>query len=95
MYMNTSVSVEKWSEDGREFSLIIDENPFTEFLSLPEKLVKENLLYCNLFCGIIRGALEVLHMNVEVFLVHRNDPQTEIRVKFCKFLEEDIPLSNI
>lgn len=97
MYMNTSVSVDKWSEDGKEFSLIIEENPFTEFLTLPEKLINENLLYCNMFCGIIRGALEVLHMHVDVSLISNDFPssQTEIRVKFCKFIEEDMPLSNI
>ena len=42
------------------FNLIIDQNPMTEFVELPENFL--NLKYCNLFCGIVRGACEMVKL---------------------------------
>lgn len=37
---------------------VFQDNPFTEFVELPEDL--RGLRYCNLLCGVIRGALEMV-----------------------------------
>jgi hypothetical protein len=49
------------SPDGKEFSLILEDNPLSEFVELPED--GKNLYYCNIICGILRGALEMVSMN--------------------------------
>lgn len=35
---------------------ILDENPLTDFVELPESC--HNLSFCNILCGVIRGAME-------------------------------------
>ena len=35
---------------------ILEDNPLTDFVELPEGY--QNLIYCNMLCGVIRGALE-------------------------------------
>jgi hypothetical protein len=35
---------------------ILEDNPLTDFVELPEGC--QNLVYCNVLCGVIRGALE-------------------------------------
>ncbi|CAG0907634.1 unnamed protein product [Cyprideis torosa] len=57
MYMNASPSVTSWSPGGDEFSLVLENNPLTEFVELPEEY--GSLKYCNLLCGVIRGACEM------------------------------------
>lgn len=38
LYFGTAVSISKWSRSNDEFSLIIDSNPLTEFVELPDHL---------------------------------------------------------
>lgn len=37
---------------------ILEDNPLTDFVELPEQL--QSLKYCNLLCGVVRGALEMV-----------------------------------
>lgn len=50
--------IANWSPKGDEFSLILESNPLTDFVELPED--HPNLLYSNIICGVIRGALEMV-----------------------------------
>jgi len=45
-------------EKEQSFSLILDENPLSEFVELPEEY--PNIFYSNILCGVIRGALEMV-----------------------------------
>jgi hypothetical protein len=38
MFLGVTPSVIDWKEDGKEFSLQIDDNPLIEFIELPEDL---------------------------------------------------------
>lgn len=40
---------------------ILEDNPMTDFVELPEGCGK--LRYCNLLCGVIRGALEMVEIH--------------------------------
>ena len=92
MYLNISPTVTNWSPGGDEFSLILDNNPLTEFVELPES--HSNLNYSNILCGSIRGALEMLQMEVETSFVKdvlKGDNVTELRIKFVKKLTDALP----
>lgn len=41
-------------------SILIEENPLTEFVELPDTYA--GLHYCNVLCGVIRGALEMVRV---------------------------------
>lgn len=53
-------TIANWNAKGDEFSLIMDQNPLTDFVELPED--HPNLLYSNLICGVIRGSLEMVSL---------------------------------
>ena len=58
MFLGTTPTVGNWSADGKECSLMIDDNPLTAFVELPEE--HSHLHFCNILCGVIRGALEMV-----------------------------------
>ena len=58
MYLNITPTLSNWSADGKEVSLIIDQNPLTAFVELPEDHAR--IYYSNIICGVLRGALEMV-----------------------------------
>nr|CAH7720451.1 unnamed protein product [Callosobruchus chinensis] len=92
MYLGVQPNVANWSAAGDEFSFILDTNPLTDLVEIPEDL--RNLKYCNLICGAIRGALEMVQLEVQSWIVQdqlKGDQNTEIRVKFIRRLEDAMP----
>ncbi|XP_060518222.1 trafficking protein particle complex subunit 3 [Cylas formicarius] len=92
LYLGVQPNVVNWSPAGDEFSFILDSNPFTELIELPEDL--KQLKYCNIICGAIRGALEMVQLEVQSWIIQdqlKGDQNTEIRVKFIRRLEDAMP----
>ncbi|XP_022089882.1 trafficking protein particle complex subunit 3-like isoform X2 [Acanthaster planci] len=92
MFLGITPTVTNWSAAGDEFSLVFDNNPLTDFVELPEE--HSQLNYSNILCGVIRGALETVQMDVNVRFVQdvlKGDNQTEVKVKFIKRLEDAVP----
>lgn len=92
MFLNISPAVTNWKSDGTECSLILEDNPLADFVELPEGCGK--LVYCNLLCGVIRGALEQVKMNVECTFVKdvlRGDDISELRLKLLSTGPESYP----
>ncbi|XP_048469135.1 trafficking protein particle complex subunit 3 isoform X2 [Rhincodon typus] len=92
MYLGITPSVTNWSPAGDEFSLILENNPLVDFVELPDN--HSGLIYSNLLCGVLRGALEMVQMAIDVKFVQdtlKGDNVTEIRLKFIKRIEENLP----
>lgn len=67
MYLGVQPSVTNWSAAGDEFSFLLDTNPLTDLVEIPDDL--KNLKYCNIICGVIRGALEMVQLDVQSWIV--------------------------
>ncbi|CAD5125115.1 DgyrCDS13358 [Dimorphilus gyrociliatus] len=92
MFLNITPIVANWNQSGDEFSLIIDNNPLTEFAELPDE--HKSLSYCNILCGVVRGALEMVQLEVETKIVQdqlKGDNVTELKVKYIRKIEEAAP----
>ena len=77
------------ASQGDEFSMVLEHNPLVEFVELPPQWSR--LCYSQAICGAIRGALEAMHMEVQVALVSDVPNPTELRLKFRRVLHESIP----
>ncbi|KAI5246809.1 TRAPP I complex [Aureobasidium subglaciale] len=61
MFLNITPVVTNWSTDNKSFTLLFDENPLADFVELPDDAkAQDELWYSNIFCGVLRGALEMV-----------------------------------
>ncbi|KAL9940880.1 hypothetical protein V8E36_000368 [Tilletia maclaganii] len=85
------------SQPHQEFALTLDENPLAEFVELPPDAREKGLWFSNVLCGVIRGALEMVQMQVEAYFVSdvlRGDEVTELRVRLIRTLDEEVPIAD-
>jgi len=92
MFLGITPAITNWSPAGDEFSLLLENNPLSDFVELPDG--HRDLHYSNILCGVLRGALEMVQMDVSVKFVQdqlRGDNITELRLKFIKRLDDAVP----
>ena len=80
MFLNINAEPTNWDADSA-FSIVYGDSPLTDFVQLPPHL--QDLHYSNIICGVIRGALEMIQIQVEATYVGdklRGAEQNEIRV---------------
>ncbi|CAF0835195.1 unnamed protein product [Brachionus calyciflorus] len=96
MFLGIQPQVTNWNSTFDEFSLIIDPNPLTEFVEFPDDGKYDNLCYSQIICGAIRGALEMVQLDVECNLnteQHKGDSTTtEIRIKYKGIIQDAVPI---
>ncbi|GAB5035927.1 trafficking protein particle complex subunit 3 [Nannochloropsis oceanica] len=89
MFLGVVVEVTNWNNEGTAFSLQVYDNPLADYVELPPQY--SGLVYSNLLCGVIRGALEMIKYRVECRFVKdglKGDEVNEIRVELKQILEE-------
>ena len=88
MFLGINCDIQQHSQ--KSFSLILQENPLSLFVELPEEY-KDTLQYTIIYCGVIRGALEMLNYKVDCTLVKstlRGDDVDEIKVDLKSVLQD-------
>ena len=89
MFLGVVVEVTNWNNEGTAFSLQVYENPLADYVELPPQY--SGLVYSNLLCGVIRGALEMIKYRVECRFVKdglKGEEVNEIRVELKQMVEE-------
>ncbi|PNW84474.1 hypothetical protein CHLRE_03g145607v5 [Chlamydomonas reinhardtii] len=92
MFLNVTANVTNWSPDQTECSLVLTDNPLADFVELPDEY--RELRYCNVLAGVVRGALEMVNMEVECRWVSdmlRGDDCYELRLKLKEHRDEKFP----
>eukprot|EP00123_Amoebidium_parasiticum_P010801 comp20333_c0_seq1/m.25601 comp20333_c0_seq1/g.25601 ORF comp20333_c0_seq1/g.25601 comp20333_c0_seq1/m.25601 type:complete len:182 (-) comp20333_c0_seq1:234-779(-) len=95
MYMGIQPPVTNWSEDSKEFSVLLPDNPMNDFIELPPNHTK--ILFSNVIAGILRGGLEAMQLKCDVWFVQdvlRGDKETEIRLRLKEVLDDEVPPSD-
>lgn len=95
MFLNTSATVSSWSADSTACNLVLDDNPLVDFVELPENC--SALKYCNVLCGVIRGALEMVNIKVECSIVKdslKGQDSTELYLKLLSQEAESYPFKD-
>lgn len=59
MFLGFTATVINYDQKKQSFTLVLEENPLLEFVELPNHL-RDKLLYNNIICGVLRGALEMV-----------------------------------
>lgn len=92
MFLGVSCDIQNLTDSA--FSLIMYDNPLALFVELPENDGTKNwkdLKYSNLYCGILRGALEQVNLRVDCKFVKDTllgDDFNEIRVELKEVLQD-------
>ena len=90
MFLGVYADVTSWDAQHQSCSLILKDNPLSDFVVLPAQL-RQDLWYSNVLVGIIRGALEMINLKTKAYFVKdtlRGDPECEIRVELQEVLTD-------
>ncbi len=60
MFLGITPDISNWNKESNAFSLIFSENPLVEFVELPPQY--QDLQYCNVLIGIIKGKIILLNL---------------------------------
>lgn len=82
MFLGISPEVTNWNSENTSFTLVFNDNPLVDFVELPPQY--QDLAYCGILCGIIKGALEMVQLQVDCKFVKdilKGDDTTEMKIE--------------
>lgn len=91
MFLGVTAEISGWNADGTQCSLVLHDNPLADFVELPPE--HRDLVYSNLLCGVLRGALEMIQYRIECDFARdtlKGDDVNEIRVSLKEVIAEEI-----
>lgn len=88
MFLNMAADVRSVDKEGKVCDFILRENPLAEYVVLPPQCREQSKMwYSNIYCGMLRGALEMINITVKATFINDTllgDEQTVIRVELVK-----------
>lgn len=91
MFLGISPDVTAWNPENTSFSLIFNDNPLLDFVELPPQY--SELQYCNILCGVIKGALEMVQLQVECSFLKdtlKGDELSEMRIELKGMVKNEM-----
>ncbi|MES1910125.1 MAG: hypothetical protein MHM6MM_002779 [Cercozoa sp. M6MM] len=96
MFLSVAVETGDWSEDSREFSVSVRDNPLSAFTALPDHLASPKGESCMgaLLAAAIQGAYQAVHLETRVTQTTcsaSGDKSDTFRVVFLRHSRENVP----
>ncbi|KAF7459013.1 BET3 vesicular transport protein [Cryptosporidium felis] len=91
MFLGITAETKDWNHEETSCILVFSDNPLADFVELPP-CYSSSLSYSNIVCGVIRGALEQLQMQVVCYFVKdvlKGDNTNEIYLELKERLQEE------
>ena len=92
LFLGIGARVGEWNADNTECVITLDTNPLADFVELPEKY--RDLSYCQMLCGVVRGALEMVSLRVSCEWARdalRGEDGYALRLKFIENIAMEAP----
>ena len=93
MFLGVTGTVSQPSNEAHVCHIRLSHNPLIDFVELPDAY-KGTLQYSNILVGVLKGALEMVQMRVDVDVVHDplvGDDATELKLTLLEIINDEPP----